>query len=823
MQLEKKRLMEAAREYYEMGFNIVLVNGKQPLHEWKQWQTQRQTLEEFENLPWDKADGYGVVCGYAPQNGLYLTVVDYDVKNTSSEAQAKGREALKHMRITRIEQTPSGGQHWVYLSNKKPRSISAYHDIAALELIGEGKIAIMAPSKGYRRLNDNPPTPVYDVESMFLDALRAVGVKTANRNAATTEAKFWFDREDLVGRPYKGPMPPCIKKISQGTSQGQRNQYGIILASYFANFKRLKPKRVKQLMEEWNRLNKPPLDQKELDNIIKSAIEHGYVYGCLNPILHSLCDRENCVIAAKIMDRLITPEERERAEQLLKDPKLLEYVVKFGRKRLIGEDRALIINFVNICSGQTKYPISCIIDGFSGSGKNESLRAIKPLIPKEWLFEFTTSTPEAIKYLPSDFSGTLLIYEVAGMESKTGTLGLRAIGEGESIITIYPLRDEVTGRMELGRAETNAKNFITTESDLDIHPDLYRRVFRYSMNHSKALTKRVIAKKLRDAQLPESLKKILENGSNGIPYSEADFQNALRINNWKAEVILFPPPQLLRLVDMAVTREMEVALRTHIEKILNFVRVLALINQKRRVRLRIGENSYVVASPEDFVVALEVLKPVIMETITRLGKRQAEVLQLFEKYDTLDKHKVAELLKVSTVTAAKSLKSLAKAGYLKEDTSTKPYSYKRLQEKANHLVILENTSEYCLYWRKRLEDFLNTTLSSCHLRGISVEVSGQEYAAAPLPPLCFIPQNRQGDKVQSTAKPSSSNGTEQKQLVFSELIRCLRSKFTKGTEEDFVDLAVKQGITEDEAQNLFKKLVDEGRIGRDPQGYWRWI
>lgn len=66
-------------------------------------------------------------------------------------------------------------------------------------------------------------------------------------------------------------------------------------------------------------------------------------------------------------------------------------------------------------------------------------------------------TPEAIKYLPEDFDGTLLIYEAVGVKGDSGSLSLRAIGEGESIETINPMRNELTGKIEMGRVKTNAR------------------------------------------------------------------------------------------------------------------------------------------------------------------------------------------------------------------------------------------------------------------------------------------------------------------------------------------------------------------------------
>ncbi|MEM3550823.1 MAG: bifunctional DNA primase/polymerase [Candidatus Bathyarchaeia archaeon] len=712
----ESNLKEAAYNYWLQGLNIVLLKEKNPLHEWKHLQTERQKESDYQALPWNEAEGFALIGGSRLENGLFFAAIDFDVKNLSEEAKEKGRLALKHLPITQVEETPSGGQHWIYYSHTKPKTISAYHNIAALELIGEGKLCIMAPSIGYERLNDNQPTIVQDLESLFYECLSKAGVK-AKENASE---KLWFSRKDLTGKPYTGNTPPCISGLYKGTVEGARNEYGIRIASFLINFKGLNPNYALKRLKDWNRFNSPPLCEKELENLVKSALKGGYIYGCEDETLKQHCNVEECPIAQKT--KCLTSEEVENAERILKDPKLLEYVVEYGRKRLIGEDNALILNFVALCSGQTKYPLSIILSGFSGSGKNESLRAVKPLIPKEWIFEFTTSTPEAIKYIGEEFSGTIIVYEAKGVKGETGSLGLQAIGEGEAIETIYPVRNDITRKMELRRAKTNAKNFITTESGLDIHPDLFRRVFKYEMNYSDALTKRVVAKKLRDAAYPESLRKLLRDEGNPMPYSEEEFQNALRANNWQAEAIVFPPPELLNLLDMAVTKEQKVALRTHVEKILNFVRVLALINQKRRLQIRINENSYVIASPEDFKKALKILQATLRETVTRLGKRQQEVLSLFKEGDALDKHKVAEKLKISTDTASKALRSLAKAGYLKENTNMKPYTYEPLQNKPDSLGKLENPSQYCLFWQKSLEKFLKGIAAPLQPRDIVFQI-----------------------------------------------------------------------------------------------------
>jgi hypothetical protein len=287
---------------------------------------------------------------------------------------------------------------------------------------------------------------------------------------------------------------------------------------------------------------------------------------------------------------------------------------------------------------------------------NESIRAVKPLVPGEWLFEFTTSTPEAVKYIPEEFAGTLLIYEASSMQSKTGTMGLRAVGEAESIETIYPMRDEATGKMSLGRAKTNAKNFITTESQIDIEPDLYRRVLKLSMNPSYVLTRRICFKEIRESYMPESIRQLLHKDQEPNVTAQ-DFQNALRLQDWKAEVIVFTPKKLVELIDTATTIEQQVAIRTQFKKILSFIKVLALLNQKNRVCVRIGDKKYVVAGPKDYQLGLKILSAAILETISRIEKRQKDVLTLFGKISVLDKNKAVSELKVSAVTAARALKT----------------------------------------------------------------------------------------------------------------------------------------------------------------------
>jgi hypothetical protein len=356
-------IKEASAQYWKIGCNVVLLKEKKPLHEWQKWINERQTEQEFNDLPWTEASQYAVICGTKLDNGLFFCAIDFDVKNVSQEAMEKGKEALRKLPITRIEQTPSGGLHYLYLSRTRVQTVSALHNEVALELLGQGKLCICWPSLNYRRLNDNDLTTVEDLESSFYEALFFVGVKVEKK------IQVWFDREDLGAKAYKGQNPPCINSLSKGSTEGLRNEYGIRLASYPLNFWKYQPQTVQKMMKDWNRLNTPSLDVQELDNIVKSAAQGQYVYGCSDPVLSQVCSREKCPIASKAV--VLTEDQKKRAEAILSQNDLLDIVLVHGRKRLIGEDNPILINFIEICSGQTLYPISGIVSGYSGSGKNE--------------------------------------------------------------------------------------------------------------------------------------------------------------------------------------------------------------------------------------------------------------------------------------------------------------------------------------------------------------------------------------------------------------------------------------------------------------------
>jgi DNA primase large subunit len=142
----------------------------------------------------------------------------------------------------------------------------------------------MASSLGYKRLNDNNPTIARDLEDSLLEAMFKAGTKPKEK-----KADAWFERVDLTGKRFTGKTPPCIEALYRGSREGERNEFAIRLASFLANFRQTRVDRVLETMHKINKLNDPSLEESELQNIVKSSVNGGYVYGCADPVLKKHC------------------------------------------------------------------------------------------------------------------------------------------------------------------------------------------------------------------------------------------------------------------------------------------------------------------------------------------------------------------------------------------------------------------------------------------------------------------------------------------------------------------------------------------------------
>jgi len=194
---KKAELIAAAEAYHSLGIPVLpFVNGPDgkkkpdcrncPNGKWEQWKTQPQTDVEFQALHIENYEMFGVVCGASiqvdnPVTGeketVHFTVIDRDVKDPdiSGEVLEKTADLINGFTpAPQRESTRSGGNH-LNIYSRKPVEGKKFNKIG-MELLGLGNLAVVAPSKGYTRENDNSPPIVNDVRLEFFKMLKIFGL-----------------------------------------------------------------------------------------------------------------------------------------------------------------------------------------------------------------------------------------------------------------------------------------------------------------------------------------------------------------------------------------------------------------------------------------------------------------------------------------------------------------------------------------------------------------------------------------------------------------------------------------------------------------------
>lgn len=229
--------------WLDLGYNVIPVprGMKSPIVAWKPYQRMKY------NGPYDPNGNIAVVCGTISGN---LGVIDVDNRNDLQRLVSKHSHNLGDT-ITIVR-----GPHrlHLHLRSYKPISTFTFRPHLAIDIRGEGSIAILPPSihhsgDSYELATNRTLVVINDLELWLRSMFNALG----------------FDTKRLKLR---------ISSIRTGVAEGQRNNAAFVYARYLLKFAKLDPNAVWNELERWNALNKPPLDQDELERTLESAISY---------------------------------------------------------------------------------------------------------------------------------------------------------------------------------------------------------------------------------------------------------------------------------------------------------------------------------------------------------------------------------------------------------------------------------------------------------------------------------------------------------------------------------------------------------------------
>lgn len=241
------------QQYHSLKLNLVpLLRGtKKPAFRWKGLQERKIAEEEFHDWFFGKKEYFdvGLICG-STSGGL--VVLDFErLEDYLSFFPYHAKLEDK----TLVVQTPDGGTHVHFRSPQFTRTRIRFCKSHPLDVLGEGSYAVTAPSSFCGR------------------QYRVVGaLKIADYTGDIYKALE--ERFKVLGWDSKTDKQGSVSNIGQiisGVPEGQRNVSAFKYARHLFFFVRLDESTTWFELKRWNNVNKPPLDERELLTIFRSA------------------------------------------------------------------------------------------------------------------------------------------------------------------------------------------------------------------------------------------------------------------------------------------------------------------------------------------------------------------------------------------------------------------------------------------------------------------------------------------------------------------------------------------------------------------------
>jgi hypothetical protein len=289
------------------------------------------------------------------------------------------------------------------------------------------------------------------------------------------------------------------------------------------------------------------------------------------------------------------------------------------------------------------------------------------------------------------------------------------------------------------------------------------------------------------------------------------------------------------------------------------IKTCALFHAWQRPAICVGEEKYVMCTLKDLNLVLKILPEIEETTVTGLPKH---ILECFHKvmkplyedglpfnYQRLtQKYNEVFRRKRSSATLRGYVKLLREVGYV--DTQPDPTDKRKslitiIRENEENLfdsVVKKFSKSFALENLKSWFDGVKKSVCENYvflMRTITDEndanledIYEQHYSPTVLSlylsdftKQIFQKRSKQMEGLKRQKKSEETSKTESNRISSSlhNALERLRKDFLKGTQYDFESLAQNVGLNQEDAGKLFWQLVERGVLGRDPEGWWRWV
>ena len=349
-------------------------------------------------------------------------------------------------------------------------------------------------------------------------------------------------------------------------------------------------------------------------------------------------------------------EEKRQAEELLQAPDILgrfiESTEKIGH---VGEE----VNKKYLClactSRKLHQPISTVIKGESSSGKSYLVDTVTAFFPDDDIYQYTKITANVLYYTNKNLKHKMLII-TEGSGSEESDYPIRSFISEGSLRVSCTVKNQDTGHFEeVDKVVDGPIGYIETTTKTAIHAENATRVFDIYVDESEQQTKLILEAERQRAVQGDAV--------------EAGREAVLRpfIN---AQRLIKPYKVIIPFADKITFPTGRVRVRRDFKRFLALIEASAILHQRQReVEVKDGVN-YLIATIEDYAVAYEIGKVVLVQTLKDISPKAETVAQAAEDLfkggakELSRKQFYDALPDMGSTTIDRCLEELVRIGYL---------------------------------------------------------------------------------------------------------------------------------------------------------------
>lgn len=317
----------------------------------------------------------------------------------------------------------------------------------------------------------------------------------------------------------------------------------------------------------------------------------------------------------------LTPQEEAEALELLRDPNLIQRILKdFEVYGIVGEETNKLVGYLAAVSRKLDAPLAVIVQSSSAAGKTSLMESILAFMPEEERVKYSAMTGQSLFYMGETNlrHKILAIVEEEGAERASYAIKLLQ-SEGELTIASTG-KDPQSGRLVTHeyRVEGPVMIFITTTS-INIDEELNNRCLILGVNESREQT-RAIHRLQRERRTLKG--QLLKKEKDKVLQVHRNAQRLL-----KAIPVINPYAERLTFMDDRTRTR-----RDH-EKYLTLIDTIALLHQYQRPIKQApeGQLAYIESTLQDIETANQLADDILGHSLDELPPQSRRLLLLIEE------------------------------------------------------------------------------------------------------------------------------------------------------------------------------------------------